>query len=71
VDNRSVEATTLGVLGTLAIDEGRALDALPLLEQAHGLHRDLGESLEAVIDLWRFAAALAATGRAEQADPEG
>jgi predicted ATPase len=65
--NRPVEATTLGSLGTIAIDEGRASDALLVLEQAYRLHAHLGERLDAAIDLVRFSAALADIGLAEQA----
>ena len=62
VDNPGVEATTLAVLATIAIDEGRPAAAFPLLEDAYRIHLELGESLEVATDLSRFAAALAASG---------
>jgi tetratricopeptide (TPR) repeat protein len=62
VGNRVLEATTLGVLGTILVEDGRAEDALPLLEQGYRLHRDLGEALEVSVDVWRFAEALASLG---------
>jgi hypothetical protein len=40
---------------------------LPVLEQAYGLHRDLGEAVEVSVDVWRFAAALAGLGRPSDA----
>ncbi|HUF59824.1 MAG TPA: tetratricopeptide repeat protein [Actinomycetota bacterium] len=65
VGNRVLEATTLGVLGTILVEDGRADDAFPFLEQAYRLHRDLGEALEVSVDVWRFAEALASLGRWE------
>ena len=65
--NPGIQATTLTVLGTILIEEGRAEDAFPLLEEGYRVHLDLGESLEVATDLSRFAAALAAMGEAEQA----
>ena len=63
--NRVLEATTLGVLGTILVEDGRAEEAFPFLEQAYRLHRDLGEALEVSVDVWRFAEALASLGRWE------
>jgi predicted ATPase len=67
VGNPGVEATTLGVLGSILIDGSKAEEAFPYLEQAYRLHRELGESIEVSIDVWRFAQALAGIGRAKEA----
>jgi hypothetical protein len=65
--NPGIEATTLAVLGTILVDEGRPEDAFPPLEAAYRLHRDLGESLEVATDLARLAATLAGIGATEHA----
>jgi hypothetical protein len=56
--------------GTCSIDRWGLPDArprIPHLEQAYEMHRELGESIEVSIDLWRFAQALAEVGRPEEA----
>ena len=65
--NRAVEATTLGVLGTILVESGRPGEAFPFLEQAYRLHRDLGDAVEVSVDVFRFAAALEGIGRPEEA----
>ena len=65
--NLAVEGTTLGVLGTILVEGGRAPDGFPFIEQAYRLHREVERSVEASIDLWRFAEALAAVNREEEA----
>jgi predicted ATPase/class 3 adenylate cyclase len=65
--NRSVEATMTGDLGTILVEDGRAPEAFPFLEQAYRLHYELGESVEVMTDLLRFAEALAGIGHAEEA----
>jgi len=65
--NRAIEGTTLGVLGTILVAEGRALEAFSFIEQAYRLHGETAQSIEASVDLWRFAEALAAVDRAEEA----
>jgi tetratricopeptide (TPR) repeat protein len=67
VGNVGVEATTLGVLGGILLDEGRANEAFPYIEQAYRMHAEMGESFEVAVDLWRFAKALAGVGRTEEA----
>ncbi|HET9671251.1 MAG TPA: tetratricopeptide repeat protein [Actinomycetota bacterium] len=67
IGNRALEGTTLGVLGTILVAEGRAQESFPLLEQAYRLHREVGQPVEASVDLWRFAEALAAVDRPEEA----
>ena len=65
VGNQALEATTLGVLGTILVEDGRPVEAFPFLDQAYRLHRDLGEALEVSVDVWRFAEALASLERWE------
>jgi predicted ATPase/class 3 adenylate cyclase len=65
--NEAMEATTLGVLGSILIDDGRPTEAFPYLDQAYRLHRDLGDPVEVPIDVLRFAEALAGIGREEEA----
>ncbi len=63
-----VEALTLAVLATMyVLYEGRVKDALPMLGEAYRIHRDLGERLAIMTDLYRFAGALAAAGKAGKA----
>lgn len=57
-----MEARSLGSLATLAIDDDRAAEALPLLRRAYLIDRRLGDRLEAALDLCRLAKALAALG---------
>jgi hypothetical protein len=65
--NRALEGSTLGMLGTVLVAEGRAHEGFPYIEQAYRLHREVDQPVEASIDLWRFAEALAAVDRAEEA----
>ena len=65
--NASVEATTLGVLGSMLVEEGRTDEALPLLAQAYRRHRDNGDDLEVATDFVRIAEALASLGRFTEA----
>jgi len=65
--NRAIEGTTLGVLGTILVAEGRALEAFSFIEQAYRLHEETGQSVQASVDLWRLAEALAAVDRPEEA----
>ena len=67
VGNTGVEATTLGVLGGILLDEGKAHEAFPYIEQAYRMHAESGATIDVAIDLWRFAKALGGVGRAEEA----
>jgi predicted ATPase/class 3 adenylate cyclase len=63
--NERMEARSLGSLGAIAGDrEGRVQDALSMLKEAYRIDRNHGDRLEIALDLCRFAAALAAAGRA-------
>ena len=67
VGNTGVEATTLGVLGGILLDEGRTHEAFPYIEQAYRMDADSGATLDVAVDLWRFAKALGDVGRSEEA----
>jgi predicted ATPase/DNA-binding SARP family transcriptional activator len=56
--NPRIEASTLGALATIALDEGRLDDALAMLEQSVRLHLGLGDLIDTAADLSRTAAAL-------------
>jgi hypothetical protein len=57
----------LGSLAWLAVGEGRAQDALPLLEQSLLIRRDLGHRTEIAMSLCGIARAITALGRVESA----
>jgi non-specific serine/threonine protein kinase len=59
-----IEATTLGQLAMIAIDEGRAQDAVSMLKEAHFIWRDLGNLIGTVAGLCRLAVSLSLTGEA-------
>ncbi len=65
-----IEARSLGVLAQYALDEGRVDEAVPMLKEAHRIHRDRRDHPDrywnAVI-VCRFARALALEGRAAPA----
>jgi predicted ATPase/class 3 adenylate cyclase len=65
--NERIEASTLGMLSDYARKEGRTRDALSMLRESLRIHRDVGDLLDTAVDACRFAAALAADGRAETA----
>jgi predicted ATPase/DNA-binding SARP family transcriptional activator len=62
--NERIEASTLGVLATLALDEGRVGDAASMLKTSLGIHSRLGDFLDTAVDLCRFAVVLARQGDA-------
>jgi len=69
-NEQNIEAQSLGVLATYALDEGRLHEALPMLKDAHSLHRsrrDYSDRYWGTIVLCRFAQALALTEEAELA----
>jgi predicted ATPase len=67
IGNRALEGSTLSVLGTILVSEGRAGEGFPLIERAYRLHREVDQPMEASVDLWRLAEALAAIDRAGEA----
>jgi tetratricopeptide (TPR) repeat protein len=62
--NERMEASTLGVLATMALEEGRFEDADEMLRASLRIHDGLGDLLDTAVDLCRFAAVLAREGKA-------
>jgi predicted ATPase/class 3 adenylate cyclase len=65
-----IEATALGVLAQYALNEGQVDEAVPMLKEAHRIHRDrrdLPDRYWDAVVICRFARALALEGRAETA----
>jgi predicted ATPase/DNA-binding SARP family transcriptional activator len=56
--NPRIEASTLGALATIALDEGRVDDGLAMLAESLRLHQGLRDSLDTATDLCRTAVAL-------------
>lgn len=67
IGNEHIEASTLGALAMIAVDQGRVDDALSMLKESHRIHRDFGDPIGIARDLCRVARVLAAVGRAETA----
>ena len=57
--NPRIEASTLGALATIAVDEGRLDDALAMLRESIGLHHGLSDVIDTAVDLCRTSLALA------------
>lgn len=64
LSNRQIEGQTLGALAVLAIAEGRAPEAVPMLEEVLRIDRERNVTLQTALDLTRFARALAHAGGA-------
>ncbi len=64
LSNERIEAITLGALAMHAVEDGRIEDAVPMLKESHRLHGELGDPVQTALDVFRFAALLAAEGRA-------
>ena len=62
--NERIEASMLGALATIALDEGRVEDAASMLKTSLGIHSRLGDFLDTAVDLCRFAVVLARQGNA-------
>jgi tetratricopeptide (TPR) repeat protein len=65
--DKQMEGQTLTALAYLAGMDGRFEDAIPMLEEALRIDRDMGALLQTSFDLCRFARALANVGGAERA----
>src|SRR5262249_16552127 len=65
--NAHIEASTLGALAMIAVDEGRIDDAVSLLKEGRRSHRDLDDPIGVSKDLCRVARVLASVGRAAPA----
>jgi predicted ATPase/class 3 adenylate cyclase len=63
LSNDRMEAITLGALAMDAVDDGRLGEALPMLKESNRLHRELGDPVQTALDVFRFAALLAAKRR--------
>jgi hypothetical protein len=59
-----MEASTLGALGMIALEEGRLEDADTMLRASLRIHDGLGDLLDTAVDLCSFAAVLAREGKA-------
>ena len=59
-----MEASALGALATIAVEEGRLKDADTMLRASLRIHDGLGDLLDTAVDLCRFAALLAREGKA-------
>jgi hypothetical protein len=55
------------VLASLRIEDGRIDEAVELLKESHRLHVGAADPLQSALDVFRFGAAVAATGKAEMA----
>jgi tetratricopeptide (TPR) repeat protein len=67
--NPRIEASTLGALATIAVDDGRLDDALGMLQESLRLHLGLGDLLDTAVDLCRAAAALSRARKPRAAVP--
>jgi tetratricopeptide (TPR) repeat protein len=66
--NKPLEAQTLGAVASMALEQGRADDAISLMQDVLRIDRELGVRFQTSIDLTRFARVLAfAGGAAEEA----
>jgi predicted ATPase/DNA-binding SARP family transcriptional activator len=62
--NERMEASTLGALATIAVEEGQLEDADTMMRASLRLHNGLGDLLDTAVDLCRFAGVLAREGKA-------
>jgi predicted ATPase len=62
--NERMEASTLGALAMIAVENGRLEDSLQMLMECHRIHRDHGDVVQTALNLCRVARVLALTGRA-------
>jgi tetratricopeptide (TPR) repeat protein len=65
--NDRLEASTLGALAMIALDDGRVEDAASMLRSSLRLHGELRDVLDTAVDLCRYANVLARQGRAATA----
>jgi predicted ATPase/class 3 adenylate cyclase len=63
--SKGMEAQTLGAVAAMALDQGRADDALSLMKDVLRIDRDIGVRFQTSIDLTRFARVLAVAGGAD------
>jgi predicted ATPase/class 3 adenylate cyclase len=60
--DKNMEAQTLGAYAGMALDQGRAADAVTSLQEVLRIDRDVGAAFQTALDLTRFARALAVLG---------
>jgi tetratricopeptide (TPR) repeat protein len=60
--DKNMEAQTLGAYAGMALDQGRATDAVSSLQEVLRIDRDVGAAFQTALDLTRFARALAVAG---------
>jgi predicted ATPase/class 3 adenylate cyclase len=60
--DKNMEAQTLGAYAGMALDQGRAADAVTSLQEVLRIDRDVGAAFQTALDLTRFARALAVAG---------
>jgi len=65
--NRQMEGQSLSALAYLALEQGRARDAVSMYKDVLRIDRDRGVLLQLAFDLTRFARALARTGKTADA----
>jgi predicted ATPase len=65
--NRRMQQTSLGALAEYALNEGRASEAVAMLDEAYKINQELGEIREIAVNLARFAFALALASELEGA----
>ena len=65
--NDRMEASTLGALALIALDESRVEDAASMLKSSLRIHARLRDVLDTAVDLCRFASVLTRQGRAATA----
>jgi predicted ATPase/class 3 adenylate cyclase len=65
--NDRMEASSLGALAMIAVEEKRLNDALAMLAECHHIHHNHGDVVQTAINLCRLARVLALTGRAATA----
>lgn len=61
--NARIHASSLGDLAEIAIEEGRFVEAIRMLNESLQVHGEVGDLLDTAVDLCRYAAALASRGR--------
>src|SRR5439155_26611954 len=61
--NEHIQALSLEELASIALDEGRARDAVPMLEEAYRIYVDLGDLYRVAISVSRFARVLVSVGK--------
>jgi predicted ATPase len=65
--NERMEASMLGALAMIAVEERRLEDAIELLKRSHSIHREHGDLVQTALTLCRIARALALAGKARTA----